>query len=62
MKKIFLIALSALVLSGCDHFKPKQIPLKGERVSVLQHDRSLSADAEVAGKQILLPAPSLNVA
>ena len=62
MKKIFVMALSVLVLGGCDQFKPKQIPLKGERVSVLQHDRSLSADAEVAGKQILLPAPTLNVA
>ena len=62
MKKIFLMALSALVLSGCDHFKPKQIPLEGKRVSVLQHERSLTADAEIAGHQIMLPAPSLNVA
>jgi outer membrane protein assembly factor BamB len=62
MKKIFLMALSTLVLGGCNYLKPNQAPLTGDRISVLQHDRSLSADAEVAGQEVVLPAPSPNLA
>jgi outer membrane protein assembly factor BamB len=62
LKKISLMALCALVLGGCDYLKTKQTPLAGDRISVLQNERSLSADAEVAGQQILLPAPSRNLA
>ncbi len=61
MKKIFLMALSTLVFSGCNYLKPKQAPLTGDRISVLQHNRSLSADTEVAGQQVVLPAPSPNL-
>ncbi len=60
MKKIILIALSTLILSGCDYWKKKEPPLPGTRISVLQHERSLSADPEIAGQQILLPAPTVN--
>lgn len=60
MNKIFLIALSALILTGCDYWKKKEPIIPGTRVSVLQHERSLSADAEIAGTQIVLPAPTLN--
>jgi outer membrane protein assembly factor BamB len=36
-------------------------PLPGERISVLANDRSLSADAALVGKPVLLPAPTPNV-
>jgi outer membrane protein assembly factor BamB len=62
MKKLFLIALSTLILDGCNYFKPKQAPLAGDRISIIQHERSLSADVEIAGQQIMLPAPSPNLA
>ena len=62
MKKIFLMAISTIVLGGCNYLKPEQAPLAGERISVLQHERSISADAEVAGQQVMLPAPSPNLA
>jgi outer membrane protein assembly factor BamB len=62
MKNIFIITLSTLILGGCNYIETHQPPLTGDRISVLQHERSLSADAEVAGQQILLPAPSLNLA
>jgi outer membrane protein assembly factor BamB len=62
MKKVYLIALSTLVLVGCEYLKQKQAPLTGDRISVLQNERSLSADAEISGHRILLPAPSLNLA
>lgn len=61
MKKIILIALSTIILSGCDYWKKKEPPLPGTRISVLQHERSLTADPEIAGQQILLPAPTPNV-
>ena len=61
MKKILLIALSTLVLNGCDYWKPKQEPLSGTRVSVLQHERSLTPDKEISGTKIVLPAPTPNV-
>ena len=62
MKQIFLMALSTLILGGCKYFETKQALLTGDRITVLQHERSLSADAEVSGQQILLPAPSPNFA
>ncbi len=37
-------------------------PLEGKRISVLTHNRSLTADNELAGKRILLPAPTVNKA
>ena len=36
-------------------------PLPGERISVLANDRTLSADDALAGKPIMLPAPTTNV-
>ncbi|NQW00234.1 MAG: PQQ-binding-like beta-propeller repeat protein [Rhodospirillales bacterium] len=60
MKKIFLIALCTVAISGCDSWKKKEPPLPGTRVSVLQHERSVTADAEVANTEIVLPAPTPN--
>lgn len=60
MRKLLYIALGTLVLSGCDYWKKEEPPIPGTRVSVLQHERSLTADQEVAGTQILLPAPTPN--
>jgi outer membrane protein assembly factor BamB len=62
MNKMFLMTLSISILGGCNYLKPKQAPLAGNRISVLQHERTLSADAEIAGQKILLPAPSPNLA
>ena len=62
MKNIFIITISILILGGCNYINAKQVPLTGDRISVLQHERSLSADSEVSGEQILLPAPSPNLA
>lgn len=61
MKNIFLVALATLIVSGCDYWQKQEPPLPGTRVSVLQHERSLIADAELADSQIVLPAPSLNL-
>jgi len=62
MKNIFLVALATLVVSGCDYWQKQEPPLPGTRVSVLQHERSLIADAELANSPILLPAPTVNLA
>ena len=36
-------------------------PLPGDRISVLLHERSLSPDPELAGAEILLPRPTVNI-
>ena len=67
-----LVALVLVLasLTGCtkvgetfDRWRGKgpQPPLPGERISVLANDRSLSADDDLAGKQIVLPQPTPNV-
>jgi len=65
MRKGLVIALAAIILSGCSVYedifdKKKDPPLPGERISVLQHERSLSPDPEIANTQILLPPPTPN--
>ncbi|TXH33605.1 MAG: pyrrolo-quinoline quinone [Rhodospirillaceae bacterium] len=50
-------AAALTALSACDKSKT---PLPGERVSVLQLDRSLNADESLAGVQVRLPKPYLN--
>jgi outer membrane protein assembly factor BamB len=61
MSRQFLLILSVLIISGCDMFTEEhEIMLPGERISVLLHQRSINADPELAGTQILLPAPAPN--
>ena len=64
-KTFFPVLIAATVLASCETIDewidgPPQKPLDGDRVAVLAHNRTLSADQDVAGKQILLPAPSPN--
>lgn len=59
-------ALCAMpILSGCgsidDWFgEAEGAPLPGERIAVLLHERTISADPALSGAEILLPAPSPN--
>ena len=64
-----MVAIIVLGLSACDtisdtfdNFQGKGpvAPLPGIRISVLANDRSLSADGTLAGKKVLLPAPTPN--
>ncbi|MBT4464249.1 MAG: PQQ-binding-like beta-propeller repeat protein [Rhodospirillaceae bacterium] len=64
-----VLMVSALgMLGGCESltgpgapFGPDlKVPLPGERISVLLHQRSLNPDPEIAGKEITLPAPTPN--
>ncbi|HER26410.1 MAG TPA: pyrrolo-quinoline quinone, partial [Rhodospirillales bacterium] len=63
------MAVAALiVLAGCESLTEPgglfgddaKIPLAGERISVLLNQRSLSPEPELAGKNIVLPAPTPN--
>ncbi len=68
VRRTIIIAITALALgpglSACallnvfDEKKPD--PLPGERISVLLNSRTVAADPALAGKQILLPAPTPN--
>ena len=54
-------------LAACDTVKgwvdgPEKERLEGNRISVLTHSRTLAADQTVAGKRVLLPAPTPNKA
>ena len=54
-----------LFLSACstveDWISPKEgPPLEGDRIAILTHNRSLTADKELANQRILLPAPTPN--
>ena len=54
-----------LFLSACsnveDWISPKEgPPLEGDRIAILTHNRSLTADNELANQRILLPAPTPN--
>ncbi len=60
MNKFLLMALCTLALSACDTWKKKEPPLPGTRVSVLQHERSIIADADVAGTPNPVAGPSPN--
>ncbi|MBK8176834.1 MAG: PQQ-binding-like beta-propeller repeat protein [Rhodospirillales bacterium] len=56
------IVLAALLLSGCDTWfgEADAPPLPGERISVLEHQRALTADPRASTEPIVLPAPVLN--
>jgi len=65
MRKGPVIALAAMILSGCSVYEDvfntkKEPPLPGERISVLLHERSLSPDPELTSTQVLLPPPTPN--
>ena len=52
-----------LLLGACDlgiFGGVEKPPLPGDRISVLLHERSLSADPELANTEILLPRPTVN--
>ncbi len=56
-----------LFFSACstveDWLSPKEgPPLEGDRIAILTHNRSLTADQGLANQPILLPAPTPNVA
>ena len=59
------VAIILVFLSACstveEWVKPKEAaPLEGKRVSILTHNRSLTADIELSKHKILLPAPTIN--
>ncbi|MCC7017332.1 MAG: PQQ-binding-like beta-propeller repeat protein [Rhodospirillales bacterium] len=57
----YLLALAlAAALPGCDWFGDKKVPLEGERISVLLHQRVLKPDVEEGKANILLPEPTPN--
>lgn len=62
MKRVTAAALlGALLLTGCSVFQEEeQERLPGKRVSVMLHERTISADPDLAGERILLPAPAPN--
>jgi outer membrane protein assembly factor BamB len=60
-----VIALAAVLLSGCSVYEDifeddTEPPLPGDRISILQHQRSLSPDPELANQAVLLPPPTPN--
>ena len=62
---LLLVLLLAGALGGCSTVTgwfsdAKEPPLPGDRISVLLHQRTLSADPELADVQVLLPAPEPN--
>lgn len=56
------LALAALPLSGCGTWfgEPDAPPLPGERISVLQHQRTLAADPQAGLEPIVLPPALTN--
>jgi len=61
MNKLIPLLITGIALSACSIFEEeKEPPLPGERIAVLRHERSLTADASLADQPILLPAPSPN--
>ena len=56
------LALAALPLSGCGTWfgESDAPPLPGERISVLQHQRTLAADPQAGLEPIVLPPPVTN--
>ena len=63
-----LAAISLIFfLSACSTveglIRPKEAPpLEGDRIAILTHNRSLTADKELSNQRILLPAPTPNSA
>lgn len=57
-----IIALSGLLLTGCETwFGESKTPLPGKRVSVLQHQRTITPDAAARADEIVLPQAIANV-
>lgn len=57
-----LVMISAMALAGCDTWfgdAPKP-PLPGQRISVLQHQQTITADPQSQVEAIVLPVPVLN--
>ncbi|MEK9723000.1 MAG: PQQ-binding-like beta-propeller repeat protein [Rhodospirillaceae bacterium] len=62
-----MLALAAVLgaTTGCETWnrmigRAKAPPLEGERIAVLTNNRTLTADQELAGARVLLPAPTPN--
>jgi len=66
IRSLAMLAVIVPALSGCggildDWFgEAENAPLPGDRVAVLLHERTISADPDLADANILLPAPFLN--
>jgi outer membrane protein assembly factor BamB len=64
LRKLALIIPLVLVLQGCETwnkiFTDEETRLPGKRFSVLLHQKNLLPDPELEGREILLPAPSIN--
>lgn len=66
--RLVTLIVSSLALTGCEALTEPgglfgdvlKVPLSGERISVLRHQRSLNPDAELSTMDILLPPPSAN--
>jgi len=66
-QRVLFTMLAVSLLMSCDAIdkwsrRNEAPPLKGDRIAVLTHSRSLAADKELAGNRILLPAPTPNAA
>ena len=62
---LLLAAGFALVLAGCDYLpdwfgQQKKPPLPGQRISVMELERSLNPDPKLADVQVRLPRPYEN--
>jgi outer membrane protein assembly factor BamB len=60
-----LLLVGAVALSGCDSLgelinKKKKVPLKGERIPVMLHERDTNPDPRVSDLRVLLPPPKPN--
>ena len=63
MRRFAVAGLALLGLSACGEgawFGEKEIPLPGERISVLLHENTLKPAADLSGHEILLPPPDPN--
>jgi len=62
--RVTLAILILTAVSGCGILdfldEDAQKPLEGKRISILLHERTLSADPELSSVQIVLPAPTPN--
>src|SRR5271165_1083173 len=63
LRALSAILLLSLTLSGCgilDIFEKSKKPLPGERVSVFTNRGQLEPDKDMAGVEVVLPAPVVN--
>jgi outer membrane protein assembly factor BamB len=59
--RMLLAALAlSLSLGGCDLFEKSKKPLPGERISVFTERGDVEPDKDLAGVQVVLPAPTVN--